>query len=89
MKTTSPNNEVRKFLVSEQRKIGKSGGLIAEGRDIGSKVFPNAEIKLYVVNGSIGFLPCRTSGQAHKSQCFFSIRFISFIISILTFVLSN
>ncbi len=44
--------EVRKFLVNEQRKIGESGGLIAEGRDIGSKVFPNAEIKLFL-NASI------------------------------------
>ena len=41
-------NEVREFLVSEQRKIGNSGGLVAEGRDIGTQVFPNAEIKIFL-----------------------------------------
>jgi len=40
--------EVRKFLVEEQRKIGKSGGLVAEGRDIGTTVFPNAELKIFL-----------------------------------------
>ena len=38
--------EVRKFLVEEQRKIGESGGLVAEGRDIGTTVFPHAELKV-------------------------------------------
>ncbi len=40
--------EVRKFLVEEQRKIGKSGDLVAEGRDIGTTVFPNAELKIFL-----------------------------------------
>ncbi|ABM72984.1 putative bifunctional enzyme; pantothenate synthetase/cytidylate kinase [Prochlorococcus marinus str. MIT 9515] len=40
--------EIRDFLVKEQRKIGESGGLVAEGRDIGSTVFPDAEIKIYL-----------------------------------------
>ena len=39
---------VRNFLVSEQRKIGEVGGLVAEGRDIGTKVFPSAELKIYL-----------------------------------------
>ena len=39
---------VRKFLVDEQRKIGESGGLVAEGRDIGTTVFPDAEIKIFL-----------------------------------------
>ena len=41
-------SEVRKFLVEEQRKIGESGGLVAEGRDIGTTVFPNAELKIFL-----------------------------------------
>ena len=41
-------NEVRDFLVNEQRKIGNSGGLVAEGRDIGTQVFPNAELKIFL-----------------------------------------
>ena len=40
--------EVREFLVKEQRNIGKTGGIVAEGRDIGSKVFPNAELKIFL-----------------------------------------
>ncbi len=40
--------EVRKFLVKEQRKIGESGGLVAEGRDIGTTVFANAELKIFL-----------------------------------------
>ncbi len=40
--------EVREFLVKEQRKIGDAGGIVAEGRDIGSKVFPHAELKIFL-----------------------------------------
>ena len=40
--------EIREFLVNEQRKIGKSGGLVAEGRDIGTTVFPDAELKIFL-----------------------------------------
>ncbi len=44
--------KVREFLVNEQRKIGDNGGIVAEGRDIGTTVFPKAEIKIYL-NASI------------------------------------
>jgi cytidylate kinase len=40
--------EVRKKLVSEQRKIGRKGGVVMDGRDIGSVVFPHAELKLFI-----------------------------------------
>jgi cytidylate kinase len=40
--------EVRLKLVEEQRKMGESGGIVMDGRDIGSVVFPNAELKLFV-----------------------------------------
>ncbi|MEN9304645.1 MAG: hypothetical protein RL264_3074 [Bacteroidota bacterium] len=40
--------EVRQKLVNEQQKMGVSGGIIMDGRDIGTVVFPNAELKLYV-----------------------------------------
>tara|TARA_Y100000589_G_scaffold129903_1_gene123549 strand:- start:1353 stop:2048 length:696 start_codon:yes stop_codon:yes gene_type:complete len=40
--------EVREFLVKEQRKIGNKGGIVAEGRDIATKVFPNAELKIFL-----------------------------------------
>ncbi len=40
--------EVRNFLVDQQRRMGQSGGVVMDGRDIGSVVFPNAELKLFV-----------------------------------------
>jgi cytidylate kinase len=40
--------EVRLKLVEEQRKMGMYGGIVMDGRDIGSVVFPNAELKLFV-----------------------------------------
>lgn len=40
--------EVREKLVEEQRKMGANGGIVMDGRDIGSVVFPNAELKLFV-----------------------------------------
>lgn len=40
--------EVRKFLVDQQQKMGRLGGIVMDGRDIGTVVFPNAELKLFV-----------------------------------------
>jgi len=40
--------EVRAKLVKEQQKIGRNGGVVMDGRDIGSVVFPNAELKIFV-----------------------------------------
>ncbi len=39
---------VRKKLVELQQKIGKSGGVVMDGRDIGTTVFPNAELKVFM-----------------------------------------
>ena len=40
--------EVRQKLVIEQKKMGEKGGVVMDGRDIGSVVFPHAELKLFV-----------------------------------------
>jgi cytidylate kinase len=40
--------EVREKMVSLQRKMGKSKGVIMDGRDIGTHVFPKAELKLFM-----------------------------------------
>lgn len=40
--------EVREVLVAQQRAMGLSGGIVMDGRDIGSIVFPNAELKLFI-----------------------------------------
>ena len=40
--------EVRVKLVAQQQEMGANGGIVMDGRDIGSVVFPNAELKLFV-----------------------------------------
>jgi len=39
---------VRQKLLSLQREAGEQGGIVAEGRDMGSVVFPNADLKFYL-----------------------------------------
>jgi cytidylate kinase len=39
---------VRNKLVALQQAMGKSGGIVMDGRDIGTVVFPNAELKIFV-----------------------------------------
>ena len=39
---------VRRALVARQQEMGKAGGVVMEGRDIGTQVFPDAEIKIYL-----------------------------------------
>lgn len=40
---------VRNFMVKEQRKLAKNGGVVLDGRDIGTFVFPNADLKIYQI----------------------------------------
>ncbi len=42
------NPEVRKILVEKQRELGKGGGVVMDGRDIGTVVFPDAELKIFM-----------------------------------------
>jgi cytidylate kinase len=39
---------VREILVARQRTCGEAGGVVMEGRDIGTVVFPNADVKIYL-----------------------------------------
>jgi len=39
---------VRRVLVAEQRRAGEQGGVVMEGRDIGSVVFPDAGLKIFL-----------------------------------------
>ncbi len=39
---------VRRALVKQQQRYGQQGGLVAEGRDIGTHVFPDAELKIFL-----------------------------------------
>jgi len=40
--------EVRAFLVAQQQRMGDAKGIVMDGRDIGTVVFPNAELKLFL-----------------------------------------
>ena len=40
--------EVREFLVAQQQKMGDDKGIVMDGRDIGTVVFPKAELKLFL-----------------------------------------
>src|SRR6266481_3248167 len=62
---------VREWMVERQREMGAGGGVVMEGRDIGTKVFPDAEVKIFLdaepeVRGSRRFLqqPPSTAPEA-------------------------
>ncbi len=42
-------SEVRALMVNEQRAMGNEGGIVLEGRDIGTIVFPKAELKIFML----------------------------------------
>lgn len=41
-------SSVREKLTQQQKQLGEKGGLVAEGRDIGTAVFPNADLKVFL-----------------------------------------
>jgi cytidylate kinase len=40
--------KVRQWMVAHQREMGIAGGIVMEGRDIGTKVFPDADVKIFL-----------------------------------------
>jgi cytidylate kinase len=61
---------VREWMVARQRELGAQGGVIMEGRDIGTKVFPGAEVKIFLdadpsVRGERRF---KQQGAAERSE---------------------
>jgi len=44
----SVHPKVREWMVSHQRDMGAGGGVVMEGRDIGTKVFPDADLKIFL-----------------------------------------
>ncbi len=48
----SAMTEIREFMVAEQQRIAKNGGIIMDGRDIGTVVLPKADFENF---------PCRFS----------------------------
>jgi len=47
----SSHRSVRQAMVREQRRMGSEGGIVLEGRDIGTVVFPDADLKFFMVAG--------------------------------------
>jgi cytidylate kinase len=44
----SVHPKVRAWMVDHQREMGVGGGIVMEGRDIGTKVFPDADVKIFL-----------------------------------------
>jgi len=44
----SVHPKVRQWMVEHQRAMGAGGGIVMEGRDIGTKVFPDADVKIFL-----------------------------------------
>ena len=44
----SVHPKVRAWMVARQREMGAGGGVVMEGRDIGTKVFPDADLKIFL-----------------------------------------
>lgn len=44
----STNAEARRVLTEKMREVGEDGGIVMEGRDIGTVVFPDADVKIYM-----------------------------------------
>jgi len=47
----SSQRAVRSVMVREQRRMGERGGIVLEGRDIGTVVFPDADVKFFLIAG--------------------------------------
>jgi cytidylate kinase len=59
---------VRRVLVSRQQSLGESGGVVMEGRDIGTVVFPNADLKIYLDASPEERARRRANDPSHRSS---------------------
>jgi cytidylate kinase len=57
---------VRRVLVNRQRAMGAGGGVVMEGRDIGTVVFPDADVKIYLDASPEERARRRASDPAHR-----------------------
>lgn len=56
---------VREVLVARQRTLGEGGGVVMEGRDIGTVVFPDADVKIYLDASEDERARRRANDEAH------------------------
>jgi cytidylate kinase len=59
---------VRRALVSRQHAMGAGGGVVMEGRDIGTVVFPNADVKIYLDASPEERARRRASDPSHRAS---------------------
>lgn len=60
--------DVRRVLVARQRAYGEGGGVVMEGRDIGTVVFPDADVKIYLDASPEERARRRAADPAHTSS---------------------
>lgn len=60
--------KVREVLVGRQRALGAGGGVVMEGRDIGTVVFPDADVKIYLDASAEERARRRASDAAHSGS---------------------
>jgi len=60
--------KVREVLVARQRALGAEGGVVMEGRDIGTVVFPNADVKIYLDASAEERARRRAADTAHSGS---------------------
>jgi CMP/dCMP kinase len=60
--------QVRAVLVARQRALGDSGGVVMEGRDIGTVVFPDADVKIYLDASAEERARRRANDSAHTGS---------------------
>jgi cytidylate kinase len=60
--------KVREVLVARQREMGAAGGVVMEGRDIGTVVFPDAQVKIYLDASAEERARRRANDSAHAGS---------------------
>ena len=60
--------EVRAFLLDTQRNIAKENSIIMDGRDIGTVIFPNAEVKIFLVANDVSRAERRLAELIEKGE---------------------
>jgi cytidylate kinase len=60
--------QVRAVLVARQRALGENGGVVMEGRDIGTVVFPHADVKIYLDASAEERARRRANDSAHTGS---------------------
>ena len=66
--TVARHPAVRRVLVARQQDMGRAGGVVMEGRDIGTVVFPDADVKLYLDASPEERARRRANDPAHRSS---------------------